>query len=57
MLQVLVNTTNPSQVCFFTRWGRVGVPGQNAPAFAPNTATAIAMYRKKKREKINGGYR
>ena len=42
---------------FFTRWGRVGVPGQQAPIFCGNTANAIGQYRKKKRDKLNGGYR
>ena len=42
---------------FFTRWGRVGVPGQQAPIFCGNTANAISQYRSKKRSKLNGGYR
>lgn len=57
ILQVLVNSSNPNDVCFFTRWGRVGVPGQNAPMMTTSTAMAIGWYRKKKREKMNGGYR
>ena len=57
ILQVLVDINNKNKVCFFTRWGRVGVPGQQAPMFTDNTAMAIGWYRKKKREKMNGGYR
>lgn len=57
ILQVLVNSSNPKSVCFFTRWGRVGVPGQNAPIMTDDPAFAISWYRKKKREKMNGGYR
>lgn len=43
---------------FFTRWGRVGVPGQQT--YIPTTLdNAICFYSRKLREKItkSGGYR
>lgn len=30
LLQILQSDTNPNNCHFFTRWGRVGVPGQNS---------------------------
>ena len=57
ILQVLQHESNPNNWMFFTRWGRVGVPGQQAPVVLGNSAMAINMYHKKLREKINGGYR
>ena len=29
ILQIIQSDTNPKECFFFTRWGRVGVPGQN----------------------------
>ena len=57
ILQVLRHNTNPNQYIFFTRWGRVGVPGQQAPIHTPNPVIAIGQYNRKLREKLNGGYR
>ena len=57
ILQVLRHSTNPNSYIFFTRWGRVGVPGQQAPIHTPISTNAIAMYNRKLREKLNGGYR
>jgi len=57
ILQILRHNTNPNQFIFFTRWGRVGVPGQQAPIFCPNSASAIVQYNRKLRDKLNGGYR
>ena len=57
ILQILKHSTNPNQFLFFTRWGRVGVPGQQAPIFCPNSASAINQYNRKLRDKLNGGYR
>jgi predicted DNA-binding WGR domain protein len=42
---------------FFTRWGRVGVPGQMASIPQGNPDSAKYLYNKKYREKLNGGYR
>lgn len=30
ILQILVNENDPKDFVFFTRWGRVGVPGQKS---------------------------
>lgn len=30
ILQILVNEKDPKDIVFFTRWGRVGVPGQRS---------------------------
>lgn len=57
ILQILKHNANPNHIMFFTRWGRVGVPGQQAPCLCANTANAISQYNKKLREKLNGGYR
>jgi len=57
ILQILQNETNPSQIYFFTRWGRVGVVGQQAEIFCPNIPTAIREFHKKRQSKITGGYK
>lgn len=57
ILQVLKSSSNPNSFMFWTRWGRVGVPGQNAPITTDNVNMAINWYNKKKRDKLNGGYR
>lgn len=57
ILQILQNETNPSSIFFYTRWGRVGVLGQqaNIPCFSPEVA--ILQFNRKVREKLTGGYR
>lgn len=57
ILQVLQHESNPLNWMFFTRWGRVGVPGQQAPIICGSKDMAIVQYNKKLREKLNGGYR
>lgn len=49
ILQVLQHESNPSNWMFFTRWGRVGVPGQQAPVICGSSAMAIHQYNKKRR--------
>lgn len=56
IIQVLQNESNSSFI-FFTRWGRVGVPGQQAAIPCANAAQAIHEFNKKYRDKTNGGYR
>lgn len=48
ILQILINEKNPNDVIFYTRWGRVGVPGQKAEEKLPIEA-AIKEYNKKLR--------
>jgi poly [ADP-ribose] polymerase 2/3/4 len=57
ILQVLKHSTVPNNYMFFTRWGRVGVPGQQAPIICSSEGMAIQWYNKKLREKMSGGYR
>ena len=59
ILQILQHESIANNYIFFTRWGRVGVPGQQAPIFCSSPAQAITMYNKKLREKSSpsGGYR
>lgn len=49
ILQILQHESIVNNFIFFTRWGRVGVPGQQAPIFCPNATSAIQMYNKKLR--------
>jgi poly [ADP-ribose] polymerase len=57
ILQILQSESNPNQINFFTRWGRVGVEGQRAEIPCVSPDIAIHYFNKKCREKINGGYR
>ena len=57
ILQILQNESNPNYFIFFTRWGRVGVPGKQASIPCNSFLVANGQYQRKKREKINGGYR
>lgn len=56
IIQILQNESS-SNLLFFTRWGRVGVPGQQAAIPCGNAAQAIYEYNKKLRDKSSGGYR
>lgn len=56
IIQVLQHETNGTFI-FFTRWGRVGVQGQQAAIPCSNAAIAIHEFNKKLRDKTNGGYR
>jgi len=42
---------------FFTRWGRVGVPGQQATIPCFDSQSAIRAYNSKLNDKLKGGYR
>ena len=57
ILQILQREDNSKSFIFFTRWGRVGVPGQQASIPCGDFGTALYQYNKKFREKLNGGYR
>jgi poly [ADP-ribose] polymerase len=48
ILQILINEKNPNDIIFYTRWGRVGVPGQKAEEKLSIEA-AIKEYNKKLR--------
>jgi poly [ADP-ribose] polymerase len=58
ILQVLQTTSTPPQYYFWSRWGRVGVDGQNSRE-GPNTlANAMNAYDRKLRDKsVKGDYR
>jgi len=55
ILQVLENDTNSNNFYFWTRWGRVGVPGQNALAGPMPKDKAIHLYEKKLSDKTCKG--
>jgi poly [ADP-ribose] polymerase len=57
ILQVLQSEADSTRFIFFTRWGRVGVVGQQAEQFCPNSGAAIREFHSKKRSKCNGGYK
>ena len=57
ILQILKSDAHFKDIIFFTRWGRVGVPGQQAAIPCGDFGTASYRYHKKLREKLNGGYR
>jgi len=44
MLQILQSDTNSNNCYFFTRWGRVGVPGQNSLNGPMTPMYAISSY-------------
>lgn len=55
MLQILQSDTNSNSCYFFTRWGRVGVPGQNSLNGPMTPLFAISSYESKYREKSKKG--
>ena len=57
ILQILESTAGPKNYWFFTRWGRVGVPGQQAAIVCPDIPFAVREYNKKLNSKLSGGYR
>lgn len=58
ILQILENEANTSpKFIFFTRWGRIGVPGQQASIPCDTADGAIWQYTAKLRDKLRGGYR
>lgn len=50
ILQILINEKDPKDFVFFTRWGRVGVPGQKSEE-KKSLEGAIKDYNKKLNEK------
>lgn len=56
IIQVLQSEANTSQYFAFTRWGRVGAPGQQALKGPWALNMAINEYMKKHREKTSEGY-
>ena len=54
IIQCLVNEKT-NQFYTWNRWGRVGVPGQNALKPMPNKQAAIMDYQSKHRDKTKGG--
>jgi poly [ADP-ribose] polymerase 2/3/4 len=57
IIQLLVHESKDSDICLFTRWGRVGVQGQKAEEPFKNLADAIKAYHKKCNEKLRKNYR
>ena len=55
LLQILQSDSNSNNCFFYTRWGRVGVPGQNSCEGPYSIAAAINAFEKKKREKSKKG--
>ena len=57
VLQIIQDSRNSENCFFFTRWGRVGVPGQQS-CIAGNIATTIRLYNSKYSDKFHkGNYR
>jgi poly [ADP-ribose] polymerase len=58
IIQLIQSSANSQQVWFYTRWGRVGVPGQLALDGPYNLPMAVGFYNRKFNEKHNqGNYR
>ena len=57
ILQILESDSSPKQWWFFTRWGRVGVPGQQAAIPCGTSVQAVREYNRKRNDKLKGGYR
>lgn len=58
IIQVLQCDNNSNTCYFFTRWGRVGVPGQTSNMGPYPIQVAIMNFEAKKREKnVKGNYR
>lgn len=55
ILQVLQKDNDANSFYFWTRWGRVGVPGQNALAGPMGQDKAISMFEKKLDDKTSKG--
>lgn len=55
VVQILQSDTNANNCYFFTRWGRVGVPGQNSNIGPMTPMHAIMNYESKYREKSKKG--
>lgn len=55
ILQLIESDTSPGTIYFFTRWGRVGAPGQNKLDKLP-LDLGIKAFLSKYREKKRGGY-
>ncbi len=55
IIQILQHETNPNNFIFFTRWGRVGVPGMQAAIPCHDFPTARAHYSAKLRDKSQKG--
>lgn len=55
ILQILESLSNPSNLYFFTRWGRVGVVGQKAEAGPMTMQKCISEYNSKLNAKTRGG--
>ena len=55
LLQILQSDSNPNSCYFFTRWGRVGVPGQFSNQGPYSKAVAMNFYTKKYDEKYKKG--
>jgi len=51
ILQILVNENNPTDLVFYTRWGRVGVTGQKSEEKVKSIEAAIKDYNKKLNDK------
>jgi predicted DNA-binding WGR domain protein len=57
MIQILQSDTNPNNCYLFTRWGRVGVAGQNSNIGPMPPMAAVSNYNSKYYEKARkGGY-
>ena len=57
IIQILVGEQNPNSSILFTRWGRVGVPGQKAEENYPSIDRCVGAYHKKLNEKLRKSYR
>ena len=55
IIQLLQNDSNPNSLLFFSRWGRVGVPGQNLSQ-SVDVITGPNLFMKKYRGKTKEGY-
>ena len=56
IIQVLQHESSGG-LFFWSRWGRVGVPGQNNMIGPLPKPQALSAYQKKRRDKISGGYK
>lgn len=57
MIQILQSDTNPNNCYLFTRWGRVGVAGQNSNQGPMRPMAAVIKYERKYYKKARkGGY-
>ena len=56
IIQLLQNDDNQNGFKFYTRWGRVGVVGQDKIEHCSSLEAGIKLFQKKYSEKTNGGY-